>query len=337
MRRRDWSSTWQAALSAVSLLFPNVFPAVAQSASSMTAIVPPSKEWFTTADGAKLAFVREQAAIPKNCVVFLPGEYGSFYQYKEFFGELKALHLSVFALDPRGFGGSPALLSALPYRVHISDPDIYVRDLVEFTRAIVAPACAAKEIYLVGHSAGGAIALAAALGDELRVAGVALVSPLLGFRWRYAGTLERWLLRSGSASGAAIYPLPFKQRFGSFEANQWTQSRPRHMLRSVESRRFPEFSRDSTSKGWVLAMHRFQSALWDSHRVDRSRLPVLMLQAGNDRAVSNATMDAFCQRLEGCKTVAIAGAKHDLLLEVDGVRRRAIDAIVAFLFPPAVR
>lgn len=55
--------------------------------------------------------------------------------------------------------------------------------------------------------------------------------------------------------------------------------------------------------------------------------PLLLLQAQEDIVVDNHSQDAFCQALAesghpcvGCTPVVIAGARHELLFEEDGIR-----------------
>ena len=65
--------------------------------------------------------------------------------------------------------------------------------------------------------------------------------------------------------------------------------------------------------------------------------PLLLLQAGDDRVVANASHFAFCQSLTkagnppyGGAPHIIKGARHEILFERDAMRSEALNAILHF-------
>jgi lysophospholipase len=73
--------------------------------------------------------------------------------------------------------------------------------------------------------------------------------------------------------------------------------------------------------------------------IDKIKTPTLVIQAGEDRIVSNEAQDDFCQQLhklhpQSCpngKPLVIEGAYHELFFESDSYRQQALTAAVKWL------
>jgi lysophospholipase len=63
----------------------------------------------------------------------------------------------------------------------------------------------------------------------------------------------------------------------------------------------------------------------------RSLPPVLLLQGENERMVGKREQLDFCAGAADCRLVCLPGARHEVLMEQDVIRRRAIDEIKRFL------
>ncbi|MGR5471309.1 serine aminopeptidase domain-containing protein, partial [Vibrio astriarenae] len=61
------------------------------------------------------------------------------------------------------------------------------------------------------------------------------------------------------------------------------------------------------------------------------KVPVLLMQSGNDRIVSNQAQQRFINKLRKtnphASLVSIAGAEHEVLFEKDQYRNQALDAM----------
>ncbi len=60
-------------------------------------------------------------------------------------------------------------------------------------------------------------------------------------------------------------------------------------------------------------------------------LPVMVFKAGDDSYVDPRALDEFCARLPDGRTVLFPDARHEILIETDAVRNRAIEEIRAFI------
>ena len=47
-------------------------------------------------------------------------------------------------------------------------------------------------------------------------------------------------------------------------------------------------------------------------KADLIRIPVLLIQAGEDTLVKNSAEDLFCEWVEGCEKYVVPGMKHEL-------------------------
>ncbi|MES7605123.1 alpha/beta hydrolase, partial [Cutibacterium acnes] len=68
------------------------------------------------------------------------------------------------------------------------------------------------------------------------------------------------------------------------------------------------------------------------------KVPVLLIQAGNDRIVSNLAQKRFIDKLRKtnphAELLSIEGAQHEILFETDQYRNQALDAIFRFMNDP---
>jgi lysophospholipase len=67
------------------------------------------------------------------------------------------------------------------------------------------------------------------------------------------------------------------------------------------------------------------------------KTPLLVLQSGNDRVIDNAGQDLFCQLLKQSghpcyseRPIVVEGAEHELLIEQDSMRNKALQQILSF-------
>ena len=65
--------------------------------------------------------------------------------------------------------------------------------------------------------------------------------------------------------------------------------------------------------------------------LERARTPLLLAVAGQDTIVSNAAIEAAALRLPDAQILRLADAKHEILGELEPVRRAFWNAVDAFL------
>jgi alpha-beta hydrolase superfamily lysophospholipase len=60
-------------------------------------------------------------------------------------------------------------------------------------------------------------------------------------------------------------------------------------------------------------------------------VPVLLFQAGADQLVMPDGQDAFCAGAPNCRLEYFPDAGHEILMERDDIRNRALDLVRGFL------
>jgi lysophospholipase len=77
-----------------------------------------------------------------------------------------------------------------------------------------------------------------------------------------------------------------------------------------------------------------EACRWSAISIEKANLikvPVLVLQGENDTVVTAKAQERFCKRVKKCTGVTIKEAKHELFIEKDILRQKALSAILDFI------
>jgi lysophospholipase len=286
---------------------------------------------FSGVGGLKIRYAAFEKENSSGALVVLPGKTETYLKYAELFYDLQQLPLNVYAMDHRGMGFSERMLPDR-LKVHVDRFEHYVEDLGTFVEQIV-EAEKQERLFVLGHSVGSLIA-ALYLENEPGVfqAGV-LCSPFFGLRF---GPVPGFLLRAlarllDCTVGHEQYAPGQKNiRRPTFENNTITHSYERWVLWEQET--VP--NNEAIHFGGVTN-HWLRESLAAGHRAIRGagkiKLPVLLLQAGEDSLVSAGAQRRFCRRANRCCRIRIREARHEILIERQEIRAQAIGHIKRFL------
>lgn len=298
---------------------------------------PANRYGFVQAAGAQLRFacwnaVAAPAGAPcRGTVVLLGGRTEFVEKYTEVIGDLLQRGFAVFALDWRGQGLSDR---ALPDRDkgHIDRFETYIADLRLFLEAIVAPQ-AAPPLLVLGHSMGGHITLRAlAEGAARTFAAAVLVSPMMGLK-------REWMLRAVLAVTPALPAVDRRYLFGSgpfatmphpFEGNQLTHDERRYRVTDDWFAADRRLSLGGPTFGWCRAAARSMSVARRPDYLERIDLPLLLASGGEDDLVDPASHPPVARRVRRGELLVIAGARHEILMEIDDIRARFWQAFDRF-------
>lgn len=293
--------------------------------------------------GLMLAYAAAEPAAPRASVVIVNGRTETLLKYKEVVHDLWRQGYAVYALDHRGQGLSPRLLPQQPHKGHVASFDDYVDDLAAFVDGVVRPRSAGRPLLMLAHSMGGGIGTlylerhpgvfkAAALSSPMHAPNAKVVATATaGCLWFkatgglcptcYAGLLDK-----------GFEPTPFDAR-----RNELTHSAVRHAVVQQAIADAPQTALGGPTRGWAAAACRASDELIaNAGRID-ARL--LVLQAGEDTAVTPEGQAAFCAALPAqvrpnpCP-LRLEGARHELLVESDRHRLPAMTAILDFFARP---
>lgn len=297
------------------------------------------KDWqwgtITNADQVKLHYgVLARHEKPVANIIIGPGLSEFAEKYFETAQILSRLHYNVYILHWRGQGGTAPYL-ADRFKRHSLGFDRDARDLIQFTDQKV-PGNAPK--VLLAHSMGGLIGLLAMVKVPGIFKAAIMTAPLLGFENRLAKGLEPVLAR---------LPLPQKilQRYipnggpwkrrddptSEFKNDAFSSDPVRMKLHDHWMQTKAALRVGSPTFGFVREASRSIMTLRQSGVAEAIKTPTLVFTGGDDRIVSNTPIFNLAARLPHGALNHIPGAKHEILLEQDNIRRPVLKNIHSFI------
>jgi len=277
-----------------------------------------------------------------TAVVVSSGRAESYLKYKELAFDLWRLGYSVFIHDHRGQGCSSRLLTQ-PGKAqlgHVVAFDDYVDDLATFMAEVVGPS-GHRRVVLLGHSMGGCVASLylerQPAGLDRAVLSAPMHKPDLGrFDAAMHGLL--WTFEKlGRGEDVAPGRDSIWDEAAAFDPrNELTHSRARWSIAREEFRATPVARLAGPTIRWVVEA--YNAGRRAREGAGTILLPVLVLQAGEDRIVEASGQEEFSRTLGSarpgaCTLVRLDGARHELFHETDAYRQAALAAALGFIGP----
>jgi lysophospholipase len=265
----------------------------------------------------------------KGLIVVMNGRSESWIKYGELFHDLYAQGYSVASYDQRGQGLSPRLLPGNPQIGEIDNFGEYARDLGAFVEYLKGRRGQRNEsLFLLAHSMGAAVAVDYLARHPSTFRAVAFTSPM--FRINTApypepvAALVLHLLH-GIGLGTAYAPGEHdRDPSETFESNRITSSHARWQAIS----KLWESHRDTVVAGascdWVLQSIQATRRIRDTLASLKSK--ILILQSGKDQLVINEQPPSGAN----FTSLLFPGARHEILMESDPIRQKAIAEILRF-------
>lgn len=247
-------------------------------------------------------------------VVHGRGEHGG--RYARLAGDLaaRAPELGCAALDLRGFGRAPGP------RGHVDRFADYLED-VDAAWLSVRSGAGGAPVFLLGHSAGGLIAVrwvqTRPPSAREGLAGLVLSSPFLAL----PAPLSPWT-RAGLAVASVLAPT---RRMAS-RAGARTRD-------AAEARAFAEdpLSVHHSTVRWAAEVMRAQAAARAASPPLPPGLPLLTLQGGADTSTDPGASRAFTASHDGGAYREFPGLLHEVLNELPADRERVLDELAAWI------
>jgi lysophospholipase len=287
-----------------------------------------------SADGVRLRYgrwrpLRREA---RGTVLILQGRAEFIEKYFEVVADLGRRGFAAATFDWRGQGGSERLLED-PRKGHIEDFSQYVRDLDAIIEQVLLPDCP-PPYFVLGHSAGGAVALLSATRARTRFDKMILIAPLLGLalRWPhlaaslagvmcYAGLGETYIPGGGAT---IVQTIPGVRPLLTSDARRHSRA-----VAVVDAR--PDLGIGSPTIAWARAAMQLETALDPAVVGPRIPVPVLAVIAGGESVVSNRAIERFATGVKMAAHIRIPGARHEVLMERDAYRDQFWAAFDAFV------
>ncbi|MCG3722304.1 alpha/beta fold hydrolase [Vibrio cincinnatiensis] len=296
--------------------------------------------YYHTSDNIQLYWCSMTAPQHTKAIVVVNGRLESVWKYQELFYDLFQQGYDIYSFDHRGQGLSDRLLNDKEIG-HVHTFDDYVRDLAELVPHF--PLQRYAQRYLLAHSMGGTIATRyLETHAEHPFDAVALSAPMLGIHlpWPLSTMVEPI-----SCLLTLLYRTPhYAPSYGPYYAkpfaiNPLTHSEIRYQWFRELYEQKPTLKLGGPSTRWVWqGLKAARRCLKHTHQLT---IPTLLMQAGCDTIVSNASQTRFMAQLAktnpNSRIQIIHGAKHELLFESDRYRNQALDALFTHFNSPILK
>ncbi len=315
--------------------------------------------YFTGVDNIKIAFKIFSAENSKGAIVLFHGKSENMSKYAEFVYDFKDTDYSIYLLDHRSHGASGRLLTD-PLKVHADDYSDFVEDANTFIEDIVKQREGDRNLFLISHSLGGAIAglyleeypnvfTAAVLCSPLQSINTNDVLPMTE---NTAHALARTSVFFGKGEKFGLnqdIPEDYYQDVSyndgqtRFFTEHVSHSYKRWLVNEEHLFKNPELLAGGALIGstWTFIDETYVAIKKARKNAGKIKTPLLMLQAGDDHFVTDKGHDQFVDNLNDgvlkefirFDTEIYSGfsAYHEILYEVDEIRDVAIDKIKTFI------
>lgn len=239
-------------------------------------------------------------------LLLLHGFGASVFSWRKVLGPLSALG-TVIAYDRPGFG-----LTERPARGSWTGPSPYGDDANVETAIALCDAMGVSKLIVVGHSAGGRLAVLIGQRHPERVSGLILAAPALGTRHHPLPGLLRLL--AASAAGRRMGPAlvrRFITRADKLLALAW------HDRSLLSQEDYDGYRLPLSVRGWDQGLWEVVTALGGGAALPEARcaleglrMPVLFITGDDDRIVPTSETRKIAARLPGATLVVIPECGH---------------------------
>jgi lysophospholipase len=263
-------------------------------------------------------------------LVLLPGRTESHHKYAETLFDLHQAGVSVYTLDHRGQGYSERL-SKDSELGHVESFDDYVVDLAALMENVVAKR-AGPDLFLMAHSMGAAIASSYVLRHSPPLRGIVFSSPMLRIRF---GGLPNWLVHGMVRLRCALGWGERSVVNERLDVESYGADLTRCDVRLAHYRSLlrdhPTLRLGPPSNRWMLSALEATAPLLRPKALHKFTCPVLVLEAGADSVLDVSANRAFDGLGEWTLRARFPDAFHDLFIERDAIRKKALTILFLFL------
>lgn len=291
--------------------------------------------FYKTEDGFNLRIAIWNKESTKGTIILQSGRTEFIEKYYEVVEEFVSKGFCVAMMDWRGQGLSDRL-SKNTHIGHISDFSYYDSDLQEVIKNIYLGTCPKPWIGF-GHSMGGCLMGCYAKTENTELEGLILCAPMFSLRMPRLFRLITYLLGTLTRLGFRDSPLrkpDWSQAKGweeePFSKNSVTTDESRYdrsikLIRSNES-----LAVGGLSIGWAHEALKRTNLIAKKEWASSIDLPILLLNATEDKLVNPQENTRICNQLRNCKIVDLH-SEHEILMENDQIRKKAWRAIDFFI------
>ncbi|SNY58998.1 lysophospholipase [Pseudooceanicola antarcticus] len=285
--------------------------------------------WVKARDGVRLRLVHWPLQGSKGTVLLFPGRTEYAEKYGRAATDFAARGFATLTVDWRGQGladrvaGDPAL-------GHVARFSEYQMDVEALLSAL--PGMGVEgPLFLLAHSMGGCIGLRA-LHEGLPVKAAAFTAPMWGIELPAFLRPIAWMLSSTShylGMAETLSPGTKSETyvlFEPFEANKLTTDRGMYDYMRRQAQAHPELMIGGPTMKWLNEALREMLRL---ARMPSPAVPCLTFLGSLESIVSPQRIRDRMAAWPGGKLELVEGARHEVMMEGDEIRRRTFDACAA--------
>lgn len=301
-------------------------------------LYPSVEDWsqsgfFEGERGAQIHYrIYGEAEAQNQPVVIVPGWTEFSLKYIELAHDLIQRGFSpVYVLDHRGQGASERLLKNKE-RGYVENFYFYVKDLEKFLSSVVAPRETKNNLRLIAHSMGALVSLFYMRDHPQSFKSAVFTAPLLRIKTpetlqTFAVALSRLFSRLSGREQSFL--VSARSSDSSFRPdNRLSQSAARYEFNKYLENKHSFFIRGATLK-W--AREAIEKSRIIRERADQIAAPLLILSAERDRVVDSSAASGFCLKAKQCRQIIMREARHEILMEKDEIRDKALEQISLWL------
>jgi lysophospholipase len=284
--------------------------------------------WVRASDGVRLR-AAVWASGDRGTVFVFPGRTEVAEKYGRIASEFAAFGLSTVAIDWRGQGLADRV-GRDPMMGHVGVFADYQQDW-DAVRNFAQDAGLPAPWFLIGHSMGGAIGLRAVLRDGHPFSAAAFSAPMWGIRMAPHMRPVAWAVpRAARALGRGEVYSPGAQRdsylaSAAFDGNTLTTCPDQFAYMQRQVRHDGRFALGGPSLHWL------HEALEEIRALRAAPLPALPVFTGlgaDEMVVDPVAVSALARKWERGRFALFDGARHELMMEREEVRRPVLDAMI---------
>ena len=281
--------------------------------------------------GRPIYYEHFQADGEKGVIVLSHGFTESVQKFTESVYYMLQAGYSVWGLDHHGHGRSYRI-NDNPYVVHADRFEDYVLDLRYLTETLVKPSSGDLPLYLYCHSMGGCIGAWVIEQYPALFSKAVLSSPMLGLSFSLPTPV---MFAAASVMGIGKRKLQPLSPVDSFHtapdfANSCDSSECRYLYYFEKQQKDRMLQTRAPSIGWGLEAVKACARVTSVKQTKNIRIPVLLLQAGEDNVVKNSSQNLFSSRVPTCRFSVVPGMKHELYMTDSDVLIPYWEKIFAF-------
>jgi lysophospholipase len=289
----------------------------------------------TTSDGVPLRVARwkPRGRHCKGTVCLLQGRAEFIEKYYEVIGELRQRGFAVVTFDWRGQGFSGRQVKNAR-KGHVRNFADYRLDLEAIRDKVLIPSMPEPH-FVLAHSMGGAIALAAAHDGWLPFRRLVTTTPMVALCIIKA-------VRAAAFSAGVLNLFGFGKSFVPgggetsisrmpFAGNPLTSDAVRYARNAGAATAVGPAAIGSPTVAWLHSAFRFMKRFREPRYALQIRLPTLIVAAGADPVCATPAIERFAARLKAGHAIVIPGARHEIMMERDEIRELFWAAFDAFV------